>query len=365
MGLPLLMGLAGLAAFRPSILRQVIEKRPVALGLLLLFMSWAVLSASWSDWHGTTAFKIAALFVVGLLFASAAGANAAAARLALAAAIAAFLVLALLLAVEATQNLALNRAIQPEQPDGELNRNPSRGLVVMLALVWPGVAWLAAIGGARSIGLAVAIVLIATPLSAQFDLLSTAFGFGAGLIAFAVAFAAPAFALRSLTLGLAGWMLAAPFLTPLLFASQQLVDAVPLSWAARIGIWRYVCERIMEQPWIGHGLDAGRAVSDRIEIRGLDMRGTPVHPHSASLQIWFETGLVGAVLAALVLGYGGWRLASAFKHDKFAAAAAAATLAMFGLMANVGWSLWQEWWMATLFLAAALTAAVAARGARG
>jgi hypothetical protein len=34
------------------------------------------------------------------------------------------------------------------------------------------------------------------------------------------------------------------------------------------------------------------------------------------------------------------------------------------LIANVGWSVWQEWWMATLLLTAGLVGAVAARDAR-
>jgi len=89
-----------------------------------------------------------------------------------------------------------------------------------------------------------------------------------------------------------------------------------------------------------------------------------VHPHSASLQIWHDLGLVGALLAAALLAYGGWRLSRAFAHDRLGGGATAAVLAMIGLMANVGWSVWQEWWIATLLLAAALIAALSVRAAR-
>ncbi len=364
MGLPLLMGLAGLAAIGPSIFRQVIEKRPIALAFLVAFAAWAGASSLWSDWDGPTALKISAMLALGGLFAAAAANNARAARLTLAGGLAAFVVLAALLAVEAAWGMPLNRAVNPELPFGELNRNPSRGLVVLLALVWPIVAGLIAGGGSIRAIAAVFVIGAASALSLQFGQLVTAIGFAFGLIVFAFAFFAPGFAVRATSFGLAAWMLAAPFVTPFLVASPQLVEAVPLSWAARIGIWRYTCARIMEQPWIGHGLDAGRAVTDRIAIRGLEMRGVPVHPHSASLQIWFEAGAVGAVLAAAVLAFGGWRLARSFEHDKPAAAALAGVLAMFGLMANVGWSVWQEWWMATLLLTAGLVAAVGARAAR-
>jgi O-antigen ligase len=268
------------------------------------------------------------------------------------------------LGVEAAFDMPLNRAIQPEMAEGELNRNPSRGLIVLLALTWPAIAWLLAGGGSARAMLAGLIVLAAAALSLQFDQLVTAIGFGVGLIVFGFAFIAPRLAILATSLGLSLWMLAGPFVTPLLIASPRFVETIPLSWAARVAIWRYTCAQIMEQPWIGHGLDAGRAVTDRISIRGLDMRGVPVHPHSATLQVWFETGAVGAVLIAALMAVGGWRLAKTFAHDKPAAAAAAGVLAMFGLMANVGWSIWQEWWMATLLMTAGLVAAFGARAAK-
>jgi len=364
MGLPLLMGLAGLAAIRPSLFHQALEKRPLALALLAVFAAWAAASALWSGWDGPTALKILATLALGTLFAAAAAANAKAARLTLAGGMAAFVVLVILLGIEAAWGLPLNRALNPELPFGELNRNPSRGLVVLLALVWPIVAALIAGGGPARAFAAVLVTVAAGVLSLQFGQLATAIGYGFGLLVFAFAFLAPGFAVRSTTAGLAAWMLAAPFLTPVLFASQALSDAVPHSWAARIGIWRYACAHIFEQPWIGHGLDAGRATTDRAIYDGEPMRAIPLHPHSASLQIWFETGAIGATLAAAVLAFGGWRLARSFEHNKPAAAAAAGVLAMFGLMANVGWSVWQEWWMATLLLTAGLVAAVGARAAR-
>jgi O-antigen ligase len=364
MGLPLFMTLAGLAALRPSIFTQVLEKRPLALALLAALALWAALSSLWSPWHGPTALKIIALLALGLLFVAAAAANEKAARLTLAGAVAAFIVLAVLLGVEAAFDMPLNRAISPDLPWGELNRNPSRGLIVLLALAWPAIAWLLAQRRAWSITLAAGIMIAGAALSLQFEQLVTAIGFGAAGLVFAVALFARRFAILATSFGLAVWMLAAPFATPLFVASPQFVEAVPMSWAHRIAIWRYTCARIMEQPWIGHGIDAGRTTTDMLTIRGLETRAIPVHPHSASLQTWHDLGLVGALLAAALLAYGGWRLSRAFAQDRYAGAATAAVLAMFGLMANVGWSIWQEWWMATLLLTAALIAALGARAAR-
>lgn len=361
MGLPVLVGLAGLAALGPALLRQVLEKPRTWALLLLAFAVWAGVSGFWSPWDGPTGPKVLLVLAVGLLFAASAAANEKAATLTLAGATAAFAMLAVFLGVEAAFDMPLNRAAEPDLPWGELNRNPSRGLVVLLALVWPVVAWLLASG--RRI-LATGVVVVCAALSLQFGQQSTALGFGVGLIAFAIAFAIPRLMILLPSLGLSAWMLVAPFVTPLLVSSPQLVEAVPMSWAHRIAIWRYTCERIMEQPWIGHGIDAGRATTEMIVIRGLPTRGIPVHPHSASLQIWHDLGAVGALLATALLAYGGWRLSRTFAHDKVGAAAAAAVLTMFGLMANIGWSVWQEWWIATLLLTAGLIAALRVRAAR-
>jgi O-antigen ligase len=364
MGLPLLMGLSAFAALGPSLLRQVLEKRPVALALLVALAAWAALSSLWSAWDGPTAAKVLFVLALGLVFAAAAAANEKAATLTLCGAVAAFFVLAALLGVEAAFDMPINRGAEPTLPDGELNRNPSRGLIVLMALSWPSVAWLLSRRSAGHTALAAAVAIVCFALSLQFDQLSTAVGFSAGALVLAIALFLPRLAILATSSGLALWMLIAPFATPLLVASPQLVDAVPLSWAHRIAIWRYTCTRIMEQPWFGHGIDAGRATTDMLVVRGLETRGIPVHPHSASLQVWHDLGLVGALISAALLAYGGWRLSRAFASDRYAGAATATVLAMFGLMANVGWSLWQEWWMATLLLTAALIAALGARAAR-
>ena len=108
----------------------------------------------------------------------------------------------------------------------------------------------------------------------------------------------------------------------------------------------------------------GVANQSRKLFRGFESRAIPIHPHSASLQTWHDLGLVGALLATALIAYGGWKLSRAFARDPYASGATAAVFVMFGLMANVGWSLWQEWWSATLLLTAALIAALAARASR-
>lgn len=357
---------AGAFSFRPSLLRQVIENKPAVVLMLLAFTAWVIVSSTWSAHPDhRQAYKLAAIVPLGLLFAAAATADSAARRLTSAGGLAAFIVLALLVSVEAAFGLPLNRAAQPDLPLGEIGRNGSRAVTIVLALTWGVAGGLLALGGqVRWLG-ALLVLAASAALSVQFEQLSNAVGFGLGLIAFLSAFLMPRVTIALVTGGLALWMLAAPFLTPLVLSNPRIVDALPLSWAARAGIWEYVCGQIMERPWIGHGLDASRAVTDRIQIRDqLDIRGVPLHPHSASLQVWFETGAVGATLAALTLAFGGCTLIRAYGVNRPAAAAACATLATLGLIANVSFGVWQEWWNTTMFIAVALVGAIGVRDAK-
>lgn len=364
MGLPLLLVLAGFASVRFGALQQALTTPPIWLALLAAFTIWVLTSALWSDWNSSAPPKVAPLLLLGLFFAAAATARPITARFALTAATAAVIVLALLLTIEAVSGLAINRATSPDVADDAPSTDAARGLVVLMALCWPAIGAAYANGGAQRL-LALAMLATAAALSFQFGQASAWVGLCAGCAACGLAWLAPRPVLSLGFGGLVLWLLTAPFLTPILTASPQLVESVPMSWAARVAIWRYTCTQILAHPWIGSGLEAGRAVTDRVQIRDWNIRGVENHPHSASLQIWYETGAIGALLAAALLGYVGWKASRAFAKDRIGAAALGGMLATIGVMANVGWSLWQEWWTATLIVAAALTYALNLRAARG
>lgn len=362
LGFAVLLCVAGAISLRPSLIRGALEKRPVVIGLLLALTAWALISAAWSPYDALEqALKIALLVPLGLMFAATATADQRARQLTAAGGLATAIVLIVLLGIEAGFDLPFNRAAQPGIDAGQLLRNTGRGAAFLMVLVWGGVGCLVALrGGIRLI--AAAVILAATAaLSLQFDQLANAAAFAAGLGAFVLAFAVPRLGVLAVTSALALWMLIAPFATPLILSNQRLVDALPLSWASRAGIWQYVSGRVLEQPWIGHGLEASRTVTEQIQVRELTIRGIPIHPHSASLQIWFETGVVGAVLAAALLLLGGRWLARTYGDSRPSAAAAAATIAAAGVIANVSYGAWAEWWLATMFIAAAVVGAIRAR----
>jgi O-antigen ligase len=362
MAMAVLVALAGALSWRPSLARQLIESKPFTAALLASFVAWAALSSLWSPYPDhIQAPKLAATVLLGLCFAAGATADRESRRLTRAAATAAFLVLAILLAVETFAGMPLNRALQPNAIPWMVERNPSRGAVVLLGLTWAVAGGLFGAGRPQFGLLALAI---GGALATQFGQTANIVAFGAGFFAFIAAFMAPRLAVLATSGGLAAWVLAAPFVTPLVVSQTALIDRLPYNLAARAGIWDYVCARILERPWMGHGLDAPRAVTDTIVVHGVAMRAVQLHPHSGSLQIWYETGLVGALLAASALLFGGWAMSRAFARNPYAAAGACGTMACYGIIANVSFGLWQEWWNATMLLAGAVVAAFAIRDAR-
>ncbi len=362
LGVAPFVSVAGYLSFRPSLVRQAIEKRPLPLVLLLAFAGWASLSCLWSIYpNHVQALKLWLTLTGGLLFAAAASADRPARRLTFASGLAAFFVMAALLGVEALFGRPINQALHPEMAITDIDRTTGRATSVLVLMTWASAAALIAWGGAsiaRIVG-AIVVLCVGAFVSLQFGELANALAFAVGAIVFAIAFLAPRMSVVGISGGLAVWMLVAPFVTPLLLSDPGIFAALPLSAAARVVIWRYVSGRIPENFWFGHGLDASRTAPQLLPVRdGYSVAAIPLHPHSASIQVWFETGAVGAVLAAAVVLTGGWAL-SRLVVNRAHAAAAAATLAAAGIIANLSYGIWQEWWDAALFLAAALVAASA------
>lgn len=352
----IIAGLGALAATRPSRIVYWLETKPFFLFTFLAFFAWVIASSAWSDYsdHGQ-ALRLGATVGLGLLFVAGAHASP---RWARAAGVAAFVVLAAFLSVEALWDLPLARSAQPEAPIGNLQGHLNRGTIVLLALTWATASSLLISGRANAARMT---LLLSALLMLPYGQLASFIAFGAGLAAYGIAFAAPRLALWAVTGGLAFWAVAAPFLSPVLLADPRLVAGLPESWEIRAAMWKHISARALEQPLLGHGLDASRAVTDRIDINGVDMPAIQLHPHSGSLQIWFETGGVGAALAAAALVAGGWSMTRVLGRHRPAAAAAAATIAALGVIANVSYGVWQEWWNTAMFYAAAMIAALNAR----
>lgn len=332
-------------------------KRP-PLPALLLFAAaaWAALSALWSPLdRPEQALKIVLIALAGLALVSGLTRLDAHERgWVRASLIVAMLMLAALLLVETSFDMPLNRADQPTAQTDVLSRNPGKGTLVLELIGF--IALAAALrlrGPARWIVSAVLLAAMAW-LSLQFGFQANMAAFAVGVLAFGFGFAAPRLGPALVGGAWAIWLIAAPWV--MLALSQPIraaQETTPLSWGMRLKIWDYATARISEHPILGWGLDASRTFRDPQELGGYTYASIPLHPHSFSLQIWLETGAIGALLFAAAFVAAGLACARWCAGARLPAAAATACFASLGMVWNLGYGAWQEWFMALPFIAAA------------
>ncbi len=151
---------------------------------------------------------------------------------------------------------------------------------------------------------------------------------------------------------------------PLIGALGMKMGAHRASWlfesaSARVIIWGSTAERIGDRPILGHGAAAAQVLQKtqaRPAVREGEVfaRYTARHAHNAYLQIWFDLGLVGAVLLA---AFGASLIARTGllpEQDQWLALTAFAAGAA---MMATSYGLWQLWIQASLGLSIAISIA--------
>lgn len=358
LGFAVLVALGGLLCL-PLLFRR---RRPLlGFAYLALLTLWAAVSMSWSIFHqpgapgdvsfeDLTALKMAfevglyGAFVVGAL--ALAPASAHRASLAMAIAVAALSVLFLGEGLAGARLYAWLRTEvgQPLEEKAIALRDVKRVSYALAVLFWPTAVVLAT----RKLWWAAGGVAAATVGGAML--------LGAEAPALALVLSAPVFLLvqRFGRRGVSACLIAtcAYFaLTPLLVhafapagsASGLTADPERVSWAARLDIWRFAAQRVLERPFFGWGLDASRMFSPNIQL----------HTHNGALQVWLELGAVGAALVGLFWSWLFGRIDRIEARDRTMAAAAAAAAAVYLMIGALSFGIWQEWWIALGVLGAA------------
>jgi hypothetical protein len=326
--------------------------------LALAFVGFAAASMLWSPFIAASVEQMqgaklaAGVLSVGLLTA-AAGASPRSAAMVRAAGVAAALVLVALLCIEAFGDMALNRLGQPTAETGVLERNPGRGVAVLVIVAFGAMGALVG-GDVVERALSRVILIGALILSTQFNMSGNLIAMLVGFVAFLLAYQAPRFWVSALGLGLAVWVIIAPFVLTWLSGQHELSTHLPLSWQVRLDIWSYVGGRIGEAPLLGHGIDASRTITGLGQVGDLQFPQVPLHPHSAPLQVWFELGAVGAGLLAATLAGGGLLAGRTLRNQPAAAAAACGSLSALAVLWSISYGAWQEWLMALLGISLAL-----------
>ncbi len=162
---------------------------------------------------------------------------------------------------------------------------------------------------------------------------------------------------RATIRGLAAmWCLGFVLVLPLDFLAYNgglhQVKWLPSSFRARVIIWEYTAERVLEQPWIGIGADSTPAMKTKDGTpdwpKGfVYKRTTGQHAHNLFLQAWYELGVIGAILAALAGAAVALRLLAL---PVAAQAYGAASFTLFAVIAAFAWGMWQVWLMCAFAL---------------
>jgi len=147
------------------------------------------------------------------------------------------------------------------------------------------------------------------------------------------------------------------------------------SAAHRLMIYEFSSRRIFEKPFLGWGMDASRSIPGGKDVARIFDCGyrdgpprnqeggslLPLHPHSASLQVWLELGAVGVALFTGLLGVLVPRLQRRYASADGRALIAGLFTAIF-LVYNIGFGLWQGWLIFALISLCAILRALPTGG---
>lgn len=271
--------------------------------------------------------------------------------------------LIVLLAIEIASGLALTRMVRLGEVPAAFSENLlARGAVLLAIFAWPvALVYWRRFGGLAALAwlAAVFVLLLALPMFAAVVALA------AGSAVFLLAYRWPRITIRAVLWGLLVALVALPLALAIGDAGQALWEAfpeAPPSWRHRLAVWQFVADRVAEKPILGWGLDASRHLPGADSPVYLEGGLMPLHPHSAILQVWVELGLPGALLAGALI-FLVLKDIAPFDVDRRAAAGRLATLVTFFVPASLSFGMWQNWWLATGWIAAFVTA-LAARPAK-
>ncbi|HET7852413.1 MAG TPA: O-antigen ligase family protein [Methyloceanibacter sp.] len=223
----------------------------------------------------------------------------------------------------------------------------NQDIAILALLLWPGLLALKVLDGPRRKLLTVLFFLVlAVPIAiSEHD--SSQVGLIASLLILALAWVNPRAVVRGLAIA---WCLGFVLVIPLDFlafkADLHQAKWLPMSARARIIIWEYTAERVLEKPLLGIGADSTPATMTKPKNpsdkpKGFVIRRTTgQHAHNLFLQSWYELGALGVILAAIAGAGVALRI---LLLPAAAQAYGAASFTMVAVIAAFAWGMWQIW----------------------
>jgi hypothetical protein len=217
-------------------------------------------------------------------------------------------------------------------PDG---LSLERGMLMLVLLLWPALAWLHSRGrNLEALGLALTVAVAALLTRGGLPL----YGLAAGAIVFVLTAASPGLGSRLTGLLMAGLLLLAPILPFVLKPMTSGLLGAKSSVTVSLEAWRQI---ILNEPLrllTGHGLETA--------LRGRYFGLVPQNaPSTLLFEIWYELGLVGAVAGSIFLYQA---VARAKGHRATVAPGIMAAFACAFALGCLGIGTTQVWWFTAL-----------------
>jgi exopolysaccharide production protein ExoQ len=325
-----------------------------AAALFAVFLAWCALSLIWDLNPGSGARKLVDIVLAGssllALLALASRMDSAQTRRVSWALVGGMLIGLVLLAVETLFDFPLYRAVVGSSPKLYDLVESKRSVDALPLLVWPaGLAlarlnlpWLGAL-------LAAVFAVACVKLTAS----SATLGMALAMVMFGACFISVRWVRRILA---AATVLAFALILPLAIVAYDMGGTtthwLKQSGQHRIEIWHFAAQKTLERPLLGYGFDASRYVPNGDAVSRFLPPGhslIPLHPHDAFLQVWLETGAVGAIIVLAIL------LAALRATTYWPASVARFALPGYAaglVIAGLAFGIWQSWWMATIAFSA-------------
>jgi O-antigen ligase len=266
------------------------------------------------------------------------------------------LIVVAMLSVFQDQALKLFSFAMPNEDEGVQNITRN-GIILALAAPFLIVGFERQLPPARALLVEITVFVVVVAVLAIRGVNAPILSMAVALAAVGVVRLFPRNGFRLIGAGIALVVQTAPLLFGILSANADAATATG-SASQRLAIWKRVIEVIHEDPVFGRGLGVLRSIQETVPSgKFADQLLIPNHAHNMALQLWAETGAIGATLFA------GAVLLAAFRMPEprrlgVSGFLAAALAGQFMVM-TISFDLWNDWLWACAGMLSALIVAMA------